>query len=111
MFKVIGLQACAALLAVLIAGIFGGQTAALSAFAAAAACWIPNALFAIKLTLPPGHTSSPLSFLVGEVLKLVFMVGLLIAAYTLLPQVSSLGLLLGVVVTMHANLFAFLLKS
>ena len=112
MFKVVGLQACAALLAVLIASFLGGRTAAVSALAAAAACWIPNALFAIKLTLTPSHTPpAPLTFLVGEVVKLVFMVGLLVAAYTLLPQRSGLGLLLGVVVTLHANLFAFLLKS
>lgn len=65
-------QASMAFFAIVLSGLVGGTNAAVSAFAGAAAYFVPNALFALRLLagfLGP-MKSGPMSFFWGEAFKL-----------------------------------------
>lgn len=72
-------QAAMAAVAALVAGLIAGQAAAVSALAGAGVYFIPNTLFALRLMLglAGGHTANPITFLLGEMLKLMVTVVLL----------------------------------
>lgn len=65
-------QACAALIAIVISGVVGGGAAAVSALLGAAAYFVPNALFALRLLLGMSAAvrPSPYAFFWGEAFKL-----------------------------------------
>ncbi len=112
MWKVISLQACAAILALLLVWAFRSFSAAWSAMLGALACIVPSAVFALRLKLAQCRgVVSPVRFLFGELLKLAAMLFLLLAVFKCSPGIDGVGVLIGVIMTLHANLFAFLLKS
>ena len=113
MYKAVFLQVSATILATLIAGTILGMRGALSAALGGAACFLPNLLFALRLNALSARpaASYPVAFFVGEIVKVASTLGLLAAAQFLYPDVHWLTLLIGFVVTLKANLFAFLVKT
>lgn len=65
-------QACAALIVIVVSGLVAGGAAAVSALIGAAAYFVPNALFAMRLLLGVigAVKPSPFAFFWGEALKL-----------------------------------------
>ena len=113
MLKVVFLQLAAILVATAISAVFFGVHGAVSAALAGLACAVPNALFALRLTLVSKRSGSASvgGFIVGELIKLVAIVGLLVLAWAVYPDLSWWGLLVGLVLALKANLFAFLVKT
>lgn len=79
LLRIVLAQGAMGLAAAVMAGIFAGPMAGLSALAGAGAYLLPNALFALRLliTLFKTRRASPYFFLVGEMLKLLITVLLL----------------------------------
>lgn len=72
LIRVLLAQASMALIAVLVSGLVGGTAAAVSALLGAAAYFVPNALFAVRLLLGTFGVArpSPFAFFWGEAFKL-----------------------------------------
>ncbi len=107
-WPVVGWQAVAGLAVVLVAWmVSGGKNAAtLSAAYGALAAWLPAVLFARmvarRMRLQANAASALLALMVGEGIKIVLTVALLLAAPKVLAQVHWLALLAGFVVTIKA---------
>lgn len=73
LLRIMAAQGIMGLVAAAIAGGFGGAAAAWSALAGAGAYFIPNALFALRLlvSLIGSGRANPITFLSGELLKLL----------------------------------------
>ncbi len=73
-------QAAMALIAVAVSWLIAGVEAGASALLGALSCFIPNALFAARLLLGmvAGQAASPGRFLVGELVKLLASIALLV---------------------------------
>lgn len=113
MFRAVALQALATLLVAALAGLLSGAPAAVSAALGGAACFVPNLLFALRLSAAskkPGG-ASPAAFFVGEFIKVAATVMLLAMAATLYRDVHWLALLVGMIVALKANLLAFIFRS
>ena len=81
MARVVLLQMAAAVLVTLLAGIFGNISLALSAFVGGLCCVVPNAFFALRLTMSarkPGG-ANPMSFFIGEFIKIALTIALMAA--------------------------------
>jgi ATP synthase protein I len=113
MFKAVGFQLIATLLAAVLSAALFGSKGALSAAAGGLACVVPNALFALKLAATSGRRpeSYPAAFFVGEFIKVAAIVGLLVLAATLIEGLHWGALLIGMVLALKANLFAFWVKN
>lgn len=118
MLKVLLLQAATIMGVTLVAGLVAspghGRMAALSALAGGAAYFLPNLLFAVRLMLTDapsgGRRASPISFFLGEALKLSAIIAILL----ILPRITEIywpALLAGLFAVMFVNLFALLLKT
>lgn len=109
MFKAIGFQLGATIVAAVIATLAFGLHGAISAALGGAACFIPNLVFALRLKAlasSPG-ASHGYVFLVGEVVKLVSIAGLLVAAHFLYGDLHWGALLIGVFLALQANILVF----
>ena len=103
MKKIVLLQIVATIGVAVVSALLGGESAALSAFLAGLACLVPNALFALNLSvfvkLSPSY--SPLFFFIGEFVKIIAIVLLyedliwpaMIASVIVVLNCSFLGLL------------------
>jgi len=113
MYKAVFLQVCATILVTLIAGAIVGVRGALSAALGGAACFLPNLMFALRLHALSARpaASYPVAFFVGEIIKVASTVGLLAAVQFVYPDVHWLTLIIGAIVALKANLFAFLVKT
>lgn len=113
MFKAVFLQIGATIVAVLVSALLFGVRGATSAALGGAACFLPNLLFALRLYAVSKRpdASYPTAFLVGEAVKIASTVGLLAAVRLVYEDVHWLALFIGLVVTLKANLFAFLVKT
>jgi len=92
MFRVVKLQAGTTLLASVVAGLLAGPAAAVSALLGGLACTVPNALFALHLTVqqrlpspggqedPKAATRAALGLLAGEFLKVFLTIALMAIA-------------------------------
>ncbi len=72
MFRVVGLQVLATAIVALVAWPLGGDAAAVSALLGGAACFVPNGLFALRLSASarrPGGAGAA-TFFVGEFVKM-----------------------------------------
>ena len=111
MFRAILLQLGVVLVAVaILAGIFGIR-GAVSGCIGGMAYFVPNLLFAVRLRMlsAVGRTG-PMSFMAGELLKLMATVALLVLAQGWVDVLWP-AMLLGLFAALQANLFAFLLKT
>lgn len=113
MLKVVYLQLCATLAAAALSAVFFGSHGALSATLAGLMCVVPNALFALRMKAVlkrPGPLTA-ISFMIGEFIKIVAIVGLLVLIGVLYRDLHWGGLLLGLILALKANLLAFLVKT
>lgn len=111
MFKAVLLQLVMTLVVAGLAGLWVGTRGAVSAVLGGVAYLLPNLLFVVRLraTATSGQASVA-TFFVGELVKIVATIGILVAAQAYY-DVHWLALLIGLFVALKANLFAFLLKT
>jgi ATP synthase protein I len=113
MSKTIRLQCVAALIGCLLGGLLFGMRGSVSAALGGVACVLPSWLFALRLyavTKRPG-ASYAAAFFVGELIKLALCIGLLAAVKQIYPDVHWGGVMIGLIVTLQANFFAFLVRT
>ena len=113
MIKTLYLQLCAAALAVCLAALFAGTRGAISAFLAGVVCILPAAWFALRLLFKARRRServSPSDFFIGEFVKIVTMLGLLVVVVKAYA-VHWPSLLFGMAIVLQASFLAFWKKS
>lgn len=113
MLKVVILQLCATLAAAALAAVFFGVHGAISATLAGLVCAVPNGLFALRMkAISKNHGPvTAVSFVVGEFIKIVAIVGLLVLIGALYEDLHWGGLFIGLILALKANLLAFLVKT
>lgn len=113
MLKAVLLQLGATLLAVAISGALFGMRGALSAAGGGLACVLPSWLFAVRLAAMARRTGTATvtAFVAGEFIKLASIVGLLVLVWAVYPDLHWGALLIGLILALKANLFAFLVKT
>lgn len=108
MLAAVGLQIAAVAVLALVAGLTTGMESARFLLLGGAVAIVPNALFALRLSLhrkrPP--ESYPVVFFLGEFAKLGLTVGLLAWVVKSVPDIRWLPLLIGLIVALKAPLFA-----
>lgn len=104
MLRVILLQLAATVVTSVVAGLIGGVPALLSALLGGLCCVVPNSLFALRLFAeaqkPQG--ANPMSFFIGEFIKIALTVALLGAIGWLYHGLNWLALLAGFVVALKS---------
>ena len=104
MRKIVLLQFAATVVAGIIAGILGGTPALLSAVLGGLCCVVPNGLFALRLfanAQKPGG-ANPMTFVIGEFIKIALTVALLGATAWLYHDLNWLALIAGFVVALKS---------
>jgi len=112
MARIVTLQFCAALNLAIIALLFGGQAAGISALLGGLCCALPNALFALRLyagTHRPGG-ANPFIFFTGEFLKILTTIALLVAVVKLYHDIHWLAFLAAFIVVLKSY-FILLFRS
>lgn len=111
MYKVVLLQFIGVLVAAGLASIWLGQRGAVSVLLGGMAYAVPNLFFVTRLSASAARKrANAATFFVGELVKILATIVLLVTAQRLYP-VQWLALLVGLFVALKANLFAFLLKN
>ena len=104
MLRVVLLQFAATLVVASIAGVLGGKSAAISAVFGGLCCVVPNALFAMRLFAAankPGGTN-PLTFFIGEFVKIALTVALLGATAWLYRDLNWLAMIAAFIVALKS---------
>jgi len=104
MLRVILLQLATTIVAGLVAGLLGGVPAMVSALLGGLCCVVPNSLFALRLfadAQKPGG-ANPMSFVIGEFIKIALTVALLGATVWLYHGLNWLALLAGFIVALKS---------
>jgi ATP synthase protein I len=109
---IIGLQAALVVFAAIGIGMFLGAPAAWSTLAGGAACWVPSALFAWRLSLALRFRPEQVAavFFIGEFAKMLLTVLILFAMARVVDTIYWPGAVLGVIVAVKANWLALLLR-
>lgn len=110
MFRVVGLQILATAVVAAIAWPLGGPAAAFSALLGGAACFVPNALFALRLAAAarrPGGTGVG-TFFVGEFVKVGSTIALLALIAWAYRDVVWLALIAAVIATLKSYIVALM---
>ena len=110
-FKVVAAQMVVSLVAALICWQFLSQPgeAARSALLGGAICWVPGALFALRLR-GFGHQQSIMGLMVGEAIKMGVTVAMFVAIAEFVPDVRWLPLLLTYLVALKTYWVALALR-
>jgi ATP synthase protein I len=104
MLRIVLLQLAAAVLAGVVAGLLGGWHALVSALLGGLCCVVPNGLFAMRLfanTRKPG-TVNPMTFFIGEFIKIALTIALLGAVVWLYRDLNWLALIAAFIVTLKS---------
>ena len=104
MLRVILLQLATTVVAGLVAGLLGGMPALFSALLGGLCCVVPNSLFALRLfadAQKPGG-ANPMSFFIGEFIKIALTVALLSAIAWLYHGLNWLALIAGFIVALKS---------
>jgi ATP synthase protein I len=104
MLRVVLLQFTTTIVVACIAALFGGVPALLSALLGGLCCVVPNGLFALRLfsdARKPGG-ANPMSFFIGEFIKITLTVALLGAAAWLYRDLNWLALIAGFIVALKS---------
>ena len=112
MVRIVMLQIGAAFVVAVIAALIGGYAVGISALLGGLCCAIPNAMFALRLyvgTLKPDG-ASPVTFFVGEFIKIALTIALLGAVVWFYRDVHWLGFLAGFIVVLKSY-FILLFRS
>lgn len=114
MFRIVGLQIVATLAVALVAWLLGGPLAALSALLGGSACVVPNALFALRLTMSArrsrGGGAGVGEFFVGEFIKIGSTIALLALIAWLWKDVVWLALIVAVIAALKSYLIALFMR-
>jgi ATP synthase protein I len=113
MFRAIFLQVVVTIIAAIVAGLIVGSRGAFSAVAGGAACAFPNLLFALRLrSISFRHKKAfPLNFFLGEFVKVVLTILLLLVAVKGYADLHWPSMLIGLGLALQAGFLAFLKKS
>jgi ATP synthase protein I len=110
MFRLVVLQAIAAVAVAVLAWAVGGAAAGWSALAGGAACVVPNGLFALRLAAaarrPQG--ASVATFFVGEFVKVASTVALLALLVWAYRDLVWLAMIVAVIVTLKSYFIALI---
>jgi len=112
-FKIVLWQGVATIIVAAIAGAVGGVASAISAVLGGASCALPNALFALRLSLAarrPGGASSE-SFFTGELVKVVSTVVLMFGSVWWYRNLSWLPFLLGAIAALKGYFLVLLIRK
>lgn len=107
MLRVVLLQLVATVIAGMIAGLLGGVHALLSALLGGLCCVVPNGLFALRLFITarkPGAVN-PMTFFIGEFIKIVLTIALLGAVVWLYRDLNWLALIAAFIVVLKSYIF------
>ena len=104
MLRVILLQLATTIVASLVAGVLGGKSALLSALLGGLCCVVPNSLFALRLfaNAQKAGGANPMSFMIGEFIKIAMTVALLGAIAWLYHGLNWLALIVGFIVVLKS---------
>ena len=103
MLRVILLQLAATIVAGLVAGLMGGIPALFSALLGGLCCVVPNSLFALRLFANAKKgDANPISFFIGEFIKIALTVALLGAIAWLYHGLNWLALIVGFIVALKS---------
>ncbi|HEX2530424.1 MAG TPA: ATP synthase subunit I [Burkholderiaceae bacterium] len=104
MLHVVLLQLATTVVTSLIAGLLGGVSALLSALLGGLCCVVPNGLFALRLfaNAQKSGAANPMSFFIGEFIKIALTVALLGAVAWLYHDLNWLALIAGFVVALKS---------
>ena len=113
MKKIVLLQIVATIGVAVVSALLGGEDAALSAFLAGLACLVPNALFALNLSvfvkLSPSY--SPLFFFIGEFVKIIAIVLLLCLIVMLYEDLVWPTMIASVIVVLNCSFLGLLTRE
>ena len=104
MLRIVLLQLTATVVVACISGILGGVPGFVSALLGGMCCVVPNGLFAMRLfasASSPGG-ANPISFFIGEFVKIALTVGLLGATAWLYHDLNWLALLAAFIVALKS---------
>jgi ATP synthase protein I len=109
MFRVIGLQVLATVVVALVAGWIGGWAAAISALAGGAACFVPNAVFALNLMLVRGKSGEVgvLAVFAGELVKVGLTIAVLALVAMLYRDVVWVAVIVALIAALKAQVLAW----
>jgi ATP synthase protein I len=104
MFRLVLLQLLMTFLAGAIAGLAGGAHALVSAVLGGLCCVVPNGLFALRLSAAARKSEAinPMSFLIGEFIKIALTIGLLGAVIWLYHDLNWLALIAAFIVALKS---------
>jgi ATP synthase protein I len=104
MLQIVLLQLAATVVASLIAGLIGGVPASLSALLGGLCCVVPNSLLALRLYVnaQKAGAANPMSFLIGEFIKVALTIALLGAVAWLYRDLNWLALIAGFIVALKS---------
>jgi ATP synthase protein I len=113
MFAAVGLQAASLILLGVFTGLVFDWTSAWFFALGGLAALVPNALFAFRLAMHRGRSpeSYPVIFFLGEFVKIGLTIGLLAVVVQTVADLQWLPLVLGLIVSLKAPLFALLLSK
>jgi ATP synthase protein I len=104
MRQIVLLQLMATAVVSVIAGLWGGLPALLSTLLGGLCCVVPNALFALRLFANAQKlgAANPMSFFIGEFIKIALTIALLGAIAWLYRDLNWLALIAGFVVALKS---------
>lgn len=103
MLRIVLLQLAASVVVAAIAGLLGGLPALLSALLGGLCCVLPNGLFALRLFANVQKpNANPMSFFIGEFIKIALTVALLGAIAWLYRDLNWLALIAGFIVALKS---------
>ena len=112
MFRIVLLQILTTAVVSLLSAFIGGAPAAISALLGGAACFIPNGLFALKLSVAsrrPQGTDAAV-FLIGEFVKVVSTIVLLALVVAMYKDLVWLAMLVSIIAVLKSYVLALLIR-
>jgi ATP synthase protein I len=104
MLRLVLLQLAMTAVIGVIAGLIGGMPALFSAILGGLCCVLPNSLFALRLfaSVSKPEGANPMTFMIGEFVKIALTVALLFAVAMLYQDLNWLALLAGFIVALKS---------
>lgn len=103
MLRLVLIQLVTTLVAAVVAGLIGGFPAFLSALLGGLCCVVPNGLFALRLLIGTRTgTANPMTFMIGEFVKIALTVALLGAVVWLYRDLNWLALIAAFIIALKS---------
>jgi ATP synthase protein I len=104
MLRIILLQLVTTIIAACIAGVVAGVPALISTLFGGLCCVVPNSLFALRLfaNAQKAGNANPMSFFIGEFIKIALTIALLGAVAWLYNDLNWLALIAGFIVALKS---------